>query len=166
MARTRQTARKSTGGRVFACRTPIEPAPAPAPPSPTPAQLEEEDEEVPGRDYFFDEDENGRIMEVDEEGNMTSPLPSPTLAQEDLAPPPEDPVPAAAGGDLSDPGEDDEDPIQYDGYYSGGMWDDSDAEEEPLELKGGPGAPDGGDENSVNPPALPRDARQPPEFWT
>ena len=44
------------------------------------------------------------------------------------------------------------------------MWADSDAEEEPLELSGGPGAPDGGDENSVNPPAPPRDARQQPEF--
>ena len=117
MARTYQTARKSTRGRVFAHRTSVEPAPAPAPPSPTPAQSEEEDEEVPGRDYFFDEDENGRIMEVDEEGNMTWPLLSPTPAQEDPAPPPEDPVPAAAGGDLSDPEEDDEDPIQYDGYY-------------------------------------------------
>ena len=71
MARTYQTARKSTGRRVFAHRTSVEPALAPAPPSPTPAQSEEEGEEVPGRDYFFDEDENGRIMEVDEEGNMT-----------------------------------------------------------------------------------------------
>ena len=44
------------------------------------------------------------------------------------------------------------------------MWDDSDAEEEPLELTGGPGAPDGGDEDSVNPPAPHGDARQPPEF--
>ena len=71
MVRTYQTARKSTGGCVFTRRTPVEPDPAPAPPSPAPAQSEEEDEEVPGRDYFFDEDENGRIMEVDEEGNMT-----------------------------------------------------------------------------------------------
>ena len=37
-----------------------------------------DDEEVPGRDYFFDEDQDGRIMEVDEEGNLRSPLPSPT----------------------------------------------------------------------------------------
>ena len=44
------------------------------------------------------------------------------------------------------------------------MWDDSDAEEEPLELTDGPGALDGGDENSVNPLALHRDARQPPNF--
>ena len=73
-------------------------------------------------------------------------------------------MPAAAGGDLSDPEEDDEDPIQYEGYYRGGMWDDSDAEEEPLELTDGPDSPDRGDENSVNPPAPPRDARQPPEF--
>ena len=80
MARTRQTARKSTGGRALTSRTPVELAPAPAPPSPTPAQLEEEDEEVPGRDYFFAEDQDGRIMEVDEEGNLTSPLPSPTPA--------------------------------------------------------------------------------------
>ena len=127
MVRTHQAVRKSTGGCAFARRTPVEPAPAPAPPSPTPAQSEEEDEEVPGRDYFFAEDEDGRIMEVDEEGNLTSSLPSPTLAQEDPAPPPEDPVPAAARGDLSDPVEDDEDHIQYDGYYRGGMWDDSDA---------------------------------------
>src|SRR6185312_16705235 len=102
-----------------------EPAPAPGPPSPAPAQSEEEDEEVPGRDYFFTEDQDGRIMEVDEEGNLTSPLPSPTPTQEDLVPPPEDPVPAAAEGDLSDPVDDDEDPIQYDGYSCGGMWDDS-----------------------------------------
>ena len=80
MARTYQTARKSTEGHVFARRTPIEPAPAPAPPSPAPAQSEEEDEEVPGRDYFFAEDQDGRIMEVDEEGNQTSPLPSQTPA--------------------------------------------------------------------------------------
>ena len=124
-----------------------------------------DDEEVPGRDYFFEEDQDGRIMEVYEKGNLRSPLSSPTPAQEDPAPPPEDPVPAAAGGDLSDPVEDDEDHIQYDGYYRGGMWDDSDAEEEPLELTGGPGAPDGGDENSVNPPAPSRVAREPPEFW-
>ena len=45
MATTYQTARKSTGGRVFARRTPVELAPAPAPPSPAPAQSEEEDEE-------------------------------------------------------------------------------------------------------------------------
>ena len=65
---------------------------------------------------------------------------------------------------MSDPEEDEEDPIQYDGYYRGGMWDDSDAEEEPLELTGGTGAPDGGDENSVNPVAPPRVAREPPEY--
>ena len=44
------------------------------------------------------------------------------------------------------------------------MWDDSDAEEEPLELSGGSGAPDGRDENSVNPPVPPRVARVTPEF--
>ena len=109
MARNRQTARKSTEGHFFACRTPVEPATAPAPPSPAPAQPKKEDEEVPGWDYFFAKDESGRIMEVDEEGNMSSPLPSPTPAQESLAPPPEDPVPAAAGGGSSDPGEDGED---------------------------------------------------------
>ena len=64
-------------------------------------------------------------MEVNEKGNLRSPLSSPTPAQEDPVPPPEDPVPAAAEGDLSDPVEDDEDPIQYDGYSCGGMWDDS-----------------------------------------
>ena len=54
MARTRQTARKSTGGRAFAHRTvpaPAETVPAPAP-APVLAQPEEEVEEVPGRDYF------------------------------------------------------------------------------------------------------------------
>ena len=56
MVRTYQTARKSTRGRAFARRTPVEPAPAPALPSPAPAQSEEEDEEVLGRDYFFAED--------------------------------------------------------------------------------------------------------------
>ena len=70
MARTYQTARKSTGGRAYARRTPVEPAPAPTLPSPAPAQSEEEDEEVLGRDYFFAEDQDGRIMEVDEEGNL------------------------------------------------------------------------------------------------
>jgi len=114
-----------------------------------------DDVDVPGRDYFFEEDQDGRIMEVDEEGNLRSPLPSPTPAQGEPAPPPKYQAPQL---------EDDEDPIQYEGYYHGGMWDDSDAEEEPLELTDGPDAPDGGDENSVNPPAPPRGARQPPEF--
>ena len=99
MARTRQTARKSTGGRAYARRTPVEPAPAPAPPSSAPAQSEEEDKEVPGRDYFFVEDQDGRIMEVYEEGNLRSPLSSPTPAQEDPVPPTEDPVPAPDEGD-------------------------------------------------------------------
>ena len=99
MVRTHQAVRKSTGGCVFARRTPVEPAPAPALPSPAPAQSEEEDEEVLGRDYFFAEDQDGRIMEVDEEGNLTSPLPSPTPAQEDPVPPTEDPVPAPDEGD-------------------------------------------------------------------
>ena len=88
MARTRQTARKSTRGRAFACRTvpaPAEPVPAPAP-APVPAQPEEEVEEVPGRDYFFDEDQEGNIREVDADGNMQPPLPSPTPAH-DLGPP-------------------------------------------------------------------------------
>ena len=44
------------------------------------------------------------------------------------------------------------------------MWADSDTEEETLELSGGPGAPDGGDENSVNPLAPPRVARVTPKF--
>ena len=64
-------------------------------------------------------------MEVYEERNMTSPLSSPTPAQESPVQPPaptapEVPVLAAAGGDSSDPGDDEdeeEDPIQYDGYY-------------------------------------------------
>ena len=99
MARTRQTSRKSIEGRAYARRTPVEPAPAPAPPSPAPAQSEEEDKEVPGRDYFFVEDQDGRIMEVYEEGNLRSPLSSPTPAQEDPVPPTEDPVPAPDEGD-------------------------------------------------------------------
>ena len=88
MARTRQTARKSTGGRAFARRTvptPAEPVPAPAP-APVLAQPEEEVEEVPGRDYFFDEDQEGNIREVDADGNMQPSLPSPTPVHE-LGPP-------------------------------------------------------------------------------
>ena len=60
-----------------------------------------DDEQVPGRDYFFEEDQDGRIMEVDEGGNLRSPLPSPTPAQ-DLVPPPEYQAPQM---------DDDEDPI-------------------------------------------------------
>jgi len=72
MARTKRTARKSTGGHAFARRTisaPTEPVPAPAP-APVPAQPEEEVEEVPGRDYFFDEVQEGNIREVNADGNM------------------------------------------------------------------------------------------------
>jgi len=104
MARTKQTARKSTGGRVFARRTipaPAEPVPAPAP-APVPAQLEEEVEEVPRRDYFFDEDQEGNIREVDADGNIQPSLPSPTPAH-DLGPPlayfeAQVPATAVAGG--------------------------------------------------------------------
>ena len=119
MARTRQTARKRTGGRAFARRTvpaPAEPVPAPSP-APVPAQPEEEVEEVPGRDYFFDEDQEGNIREVDADGNMQPPLPSPTPAH-DLGPPLayfEAQVPAAAvagGGQEEDNGD-----TQYEGYY-------------------------------------------------
>jgi len=88
MARTRQTACKSIGGRAFARRTvpaPTEPVPAPAP-APVPAQPEEEVEEVPGMDYFFDEDQEGNIREVDADGNIQPSLPSPTPAH-DLGPP-------------------------------------------------------------------------------
>ena len=88
MARTRQTAHKSTGGRAFARHTvpaPAELVPAPAP-VPVPAQQEEEVEEVPGRDYFFDEDQEGNIREVDADGNMQPSLPSPTPVHE-LGPP-------------------------------------------------------------------------------
>ena len=127
MARTKQTARKSTGGRVFTRRTvpaPVEPVPAPVP-APVLAQPEEV-EEVPGRDYFFAEDQDGRIREVDADGNMQTPLPSPTPAHEDLAPPlaysaPEVRAPAATGEGRDDEDED-EDNIEYDGYYGGGMW--------------------------------------------
>ena len=103
MARTRQTARKRTGGRAFARRTvpaPAEPVPALAP---VPAQPEEEVEEVPGRDYFFDEDQEGNIREVDANGNMQPPLPSPTPSH-DLGPPlayfeAQVPATAVAGGE-------------------------------------------------------------------
>ena len=100
MARTRQTARKSTRCRAFARHTvlaPAEPVPAPAP-APVPAQPEEEVEEVPGRDYFFDEDQEGNIREVDADGNMQPSLPSPMPAH-DLGPPMayfEAQIPAAA----------------------------------------------------------------------
>ena len=109
MARTYQTARKSTGGRAYARRTPVEPqqeeVPVPPVQEDAPAQPEEplapredhpdaaanalggDDEEVLGRDYYFEEDQDGRIMEVDEEGNLRSPLPSPTPAQEPVPPP-------------------------------------------------------------------------------
>ena len=102
MARSRQTARKSTRGPPHPIHHPQEPqqeeVPVPPVQEDAPAQPEEplappedhpdvaadapggDDEEVPGRDYFFDEDQDGRIMEVDEEGNLTSPLPSPTPA--------------------------------------------------------------------------------------
>ena len=104
MARTKQTARKSTGGRVFARRTvpaPAEPVPTPEP-APVPAQPEEEVEEVPGRDYFFAEDQEGHIREVDADGNMQTSPPSQTPAHEDLAPPlayfaAQVPAPAVAG---------------------------------------------------------------------
>ena len=104
MARTRQTARKRTGGRAFARRTvpaPAEPVPAPAP-APVPAQPEQEVVEVPGRDYFFDEDQEGNIREVDADGNMQPSLPSPTPAH-DLGPPlayfeAQVPATAVAGG--------------------------------------------------------------------
>jgi len=70
MARTRQTARKRTGGRAFARRTvpaPAEPVPAPAP-APMPAQPEEEVEEVPGRDYSLTKTKkatSGRSMRME-----------------------------------------------------------------------------------------------------
>ena len=123
----KQTDRKSTGGRVFTRRTVpalAEPVPAPVP-APVSAQPEEEVEEVLGRDYFFAEDQDGHIRAVDADGNMQTSLPSPTPEHEDLAPPlaysaAEVPAPAATGG-----GRDDEDGeennIQYDGYYHGGM---------------------------------------------
>jgi len=43
-----------------------------------------------------------------------------------------------------------EEDIQHDGYYRGGMWADSDAEEEPLEI-----SDDDGDEDPA-PPLVPR----------
>ena len=104
MARTRQTARKRTGGRAFARRTvpaPAEPVPAPVP-APVPVQPEEEVEEVPGVDYFFDEDQEGNIREVDADGNIQPSLPSPTPVH-DLGPPlayfeAQVPATAVAGG--------------------------------------------------------------------
>jgi hypothetical protein len=80
MARTKQTARKSTGGRIFARHNvpaPAEPVPAPMS-APVPAQPVEEVDEVPLMDYFFAEDQEGHIREVDADGNMQTSLPSPT----------------------------------------------------------------------------------------
>jgi len=67
-----------------------------------PAQPEEEVEEVPGRDYFFDEDQEGNIREVDADGNIQPSLPSPTPVH-DLGPPlayfeAQVPATAVAGG--------------------------------------------------------------------
>ena len=113
MARTKQTARKSTGGHVFAHRTipaPVEPVPAPVA-APVPAQPEEEVEEVPGRDYFFAEDQEGHIREVDADGNMQTSPPSQTPAHEDLAPPlayfaAQVPAPAVTGEGRDDDNDD------------------------------------------------------------
>ncbi|CAO2186958.1 unnamed protein product [Urochloa humidicola] len=113
MARTKQTARKSTGGRVRFV------PPQPAPPAPL---VEEEPEE----NYYFVEVEEGHFMEVAPDGHMVepaaSPIPAPAppaLAAQEApaplaAPAPEAPAPAAAGGDPDDSlddsdGEDDED---------------------------------------------------------
>ena len=143
MARTYQTARKRTGGR-FLRRAPAEPAlvlapapiepapvPAPAPVEPAPAlalapasaQLVEEVEEEPEMDYYFAEDEDGRIMAVDAEGNMSTPPPSPTPAV--LAPPPAAPVPvapapAAARGDPGELGDDNDEDEEDDNNQDDG----------------------------------------------
>jgi hypothetical protein len=82
-----------------------------------PTQPEEEVQEVPRRDYLFDEDQEGNIREVDADGNIQPSLPSPTPAH-DLGPPLayfEAQVLAAAvigGGQEEDNGD-----TQYEGYY-------------------------------------------------
>ncbi|CAO2038223.1 unnamed protein product [Urochloa humidicola] len=105
MARAKQTARKSTGGRVR-----IAP-PQPAPPT-TPV------EEEPEENYYFVEMEDGHYMELGPDGHLVEPTASPApapeppapAAQEAPTPPatptPEAPAPAAAGGDPDDSGDD------------------------------------------------------------
>ncbi|CAN6362746.1 unnamed protein product [Urochloa humidicola] len=94
MARTKRTARKSTGGRVR-----IAPA-QPAPPAPL---VEEEPEEV----HFYEEEED-----VQQVAPSASPVPAPPAPAAEGAPlPPVAPAsPAAtAGGDPEDPGDDSDD---------------------------------------------------------
>ena len=56
--------------------------------------------------------------------------------------------------------------LEYDGYFGGGMWAASDAEEEPLELSEDPGAPDGGDKDPADPPSPPTAAPVLPKLQT
>ena len=106
MARTYQTARKSTGGR-FVSRAPAEPTPAPVPaPVPNLVQPVEDVEEGLVMVYYFAEAEDGNIMEVD------SPAPLPAALV------PEAQAPAAAGGDHPDDS------------WDGSDGDDSDEEED------------------------------------
>ncbi|CAO1940164.1 unnamed protein product [Urochloa humidicola] len=94
MARTKRTARKSTGGRVR-----IAPA-QPAPPAPL---MEEEPQEV----HFFEEEED-----VQQVAPSAAPVPAPPAPAAEGAqlPPvaPASPV-VAAGGDPEDPGDDSDD---------------------------------------------------------
>ena len=62
--------------------------------------------------YYFAENEDGRIMAIDSEGNMMTLPVSPALEAQAPPPPapiPEAPAPAAAGGDPGDSGDDSDD---------------------------------------------------------
>ena len=70
MARTRQTARKCTGGPAPAYVAHFVPAPAPAlvpapVPAPAPPQPMEDDEEDPEMLYYYVEYEDGQLLPVD-----------------------------------------------------------------------------------------------------
>ncbi|CAO2203322.1 unnamed protein product [Urochloa humidicola] len=109
MARTKRTARKSTGGRVR-----IAPA-QPAPPTPV---VEEEPEEV----HFFEEEED--VQQVAPSAAPVPAPPAPAAEEAPLSPVAPASPSVATGGDPEDPGddsdddeedEDDEDPENNDG---------------------------------------------------
>ncbi|CAN6207583.1 unnamed protein product [Urochloa humidicola] len=114
MARTKRTARKSTGGRVR-----IAPA-QPAPPAPL---MEEEPEEV----HFFEEEED-----VQQVAPSAAPVPAPPAPAAEGAPlplvAPASPA-VAAGGDPEDPGDDSDDDEEDE--------DDDDDDEDPENNDGG-----------------------------
>ena len=110
MVRTRQTARKCTGGPAPAYVAQFVPAPAPAPvpaPAPAPPQPMEDVEEDPEMLYYYVEDEDGQLMPVDSPAHPApeadAPPPPPAI------PAPDAPAPAAAGGDPDDSGDDSDD---------------------------------------------------------